>query len=35
MTDFSVYQCVPGSEPPTMEDLDKMGAFKAGRAKDA
>ena len=33
-TDFTKYQCVPGSEPPTMEQLvEKMGKFDAGRAK--
>jgi citronellol/citronellal dehydrogenase len=34
--DFDQYQCVPGSEPPTMEQLLKMmgsQSFDAGRAK--
>jgi NAD(P)-dependent dehydrogenase (short-subunit alcohol dehydrogenase family) len=32
--DFSKYQCLPGFEPPTMDELvEKMGKFDAGRAK--
>jgi len=33
-TNFDQYQCVPGKEPPTMNDLvAQMGSFNAGRAK--
>ena len=33
-TNFEQYQCVPGHEPPTMEQIvSKMGGFDAGRAK--